>query len=151
MKNDKPTAKDTALRNLSRRHFRIGWVALFVYVTLGLVLETLHGFKAGLYLNVGNETRRLMWTLAHAHGLGLGLLQVAFAASLRGLWERLPPGAGKVAFCLNFATVCLPLGFVLGGIITHGGDPGIGVWLAPLGALALWVGLGVMLRDIFNY
>ena len=49
-------------------HLKLGWVWLLLFATLGLVLEGLHGLKAGFYLNVGMETRRLMWTLAHTHG-----------------------------------------------------------------------------------
>src|ERR1041384_1548243 len=54
--------------SLAQRHFRWGWWCLLLFVGLGVVLETMHAFKVSSYLNVGNETRRLMWTLAHAHG-----------------------------------------------------------------------------------
>lgn len=52
----------------ARRHLRFGWWSLLFFLTFGLGLETLHGLKVGWYLDVENETRRLMWTLAHAHG-----------------------------------------------------------------------------------
>ncbi len=39
--------------NYSTRHLRFGWWALAVYVCLGIVLETMHGFKIGWYLDVG--------------------------------------------------------------------------------------------------
>ncbi|HEY8174006.1 MAG TPA: hypothetical protein VIH21_13040, partial [Dehalococcoidia bacterium] len=58
----------------ARRHLRFGWWSLFVFATLGLTLEALHGFKVRAYLDVSNDTRRLMWTLAHAHGTLLGLV-----------------------------------------------------------------------------
>lgn len=32
------------------------------------------------------------------------------------------------------ASVLLPGGFFLGGIFIHGGDPGLGIFLVPLGA-----------------
>ena len=67
---------------LAQRHFRWGWWCLLVFVGLGVVLETLHAFKVPSYLNVGNETRRLMWTLAHAHGTLLALVHLAFGATL---------------------------------------------------------------------
>ncbi|HYQ14246.1 MAG TPA: hypothetical protein VEQ58_00755, partial [Polyangiaceae bacterium] len=57
-------------------NLRAGLWALCVCSALGLGLETLHAFKVGLYLDVGNETRRLLWRLAHAHGALLGLLNV---------------------------------------------------------------------------
>src|SRR5882672_2928007 len=69
--------------SLVRRHLKVGWWALLVFLTAGLVLEALHGFKIGAYLNVSNETRRLMWTLAHAHGALLGLVNLGFAATAR--------------------------------------------------------------------
>ena len=65
--------------NYSIRHLRFGWWALTVYVCLGIVLETMHGFKIGWYLDVGNETRRLMFTLGHFHGTMLALVNVALA------------------------------------------------------------------------
>ena len=52
----------------ARRHIRFGWWSLLVFASAGLVLESLHGFKVRAYLDTSNETRRLMWTLAHAHG-----------------------------------------------------------------------------------
>ena len=63
-----------------------------IFGALGLLLESLHGFKVRAYLDVTNETRRLMWTLAHAHGtvLGLGLLALAALgwAALVLTWGR---------------------------------------------------------------
>ena len=52
----------------ARLHLRFGWWSLLVFMTLGLMLEALHAFKMGVYLDVSSETRRLLWTLAHAHG-----------------------------------------------------------------------------------
>src|SRR5882757_6559314 len=68
---------------LIRRHLRFGWWTLLIFLTAGLALEALHGLKIGAYLNVSNETRRLMWTLAHAHGTLLGLVHLGFAATIR--------------------------------------------------------------------
>jgi len=125
---------------LVRRHLRIGWWTLAVFATTGLVLEGLHGFKVRWYLDLANETRRLMWTLGHAHGTALGLVHVAFAATvaLRGFATR----ATRIASaCLIGATVALPGGFFLGGAVTYDGDPGVGVVLVPLGAVLLVVAL----------
>jgi hypothetical protein len=66
----------------SHRHLRLGWWWLLVFAGLGLILETLHGFKVGAYLNV-SDTRRLMWRLAHAHGTLLGAVNILFALTLR--------------------------------------------------------------------
>lgn len=118
---------------LVARHLRIGWWSLAVFGLLGLVLETLHGFKVGAYLDASNETRRLMWTLAHAHGTLLGLVHLGFAATARiaGLnGGRLQPASSA----LVGASLLLPGGFLLGGIQFYAGDPGVGVALVPVGA-----------------
>ena len=54
-----------------------------ILILLGLALELLHGFKIQWYLAVANDTRRLLWTLAHAHGVLLGVVNVVYALSLR--------------------------------------------------------------------
>ena len=119
------------------RHLRFGWWSLLVFLTLGLVLETLHGFKVGFYLDVDNSTRRLMWTLAHAHGALLGLVHVVFGLSLRLAAESAPARLALVSRALVGATVLLPGGFFLGGVTFYGGDPGVGVALVPVGAVLL--------------
>ena len=102
---------------------------------MGLVLEALHGFKVGAYLDLSNETRRLMWTLAHAHGTLLALVQLGLAATLPALAQR--PPATLASPALDAASVLLPAGFFLGGFGVHGGDPGVGILLVPVGALLL--------------
>ena len=116
------------------RHLRLGWICLFAFATLGAVLEGLHGFKVDWYLAVGNETRRLMWRLAHAHGTFLSLVHIAFALSVPHVTRRSPRLA---SVCLIGATIALPLGFWLGGFDVQGGDPGVGILLAPLGVVLL--------------
>ena len=122
-----------------RRHLRFGWWALAVFAAGGLVLETLHGFKIGAYLDVTNETRRLMWTLAHAHGTLLAVVNLAFAfsASLTPAW---PPRARNAASCsLLAASALMPGGFLLGGVWVYAGDPGLGILLVPAGGVLLFV------------
>ena len=144
----RPTKADPATETsvYVRRHLQFGWWSLLVFLTMGLVLETLHGFKVGWYLNVSNETRRLMWTLAHAHGTLLGVIHVAFAATLALVpaWSARVRGTASV--CLLAASVLLPGGFFLGGIFIHGGDPGLGILLVPLGAVALFVAVWLAAR-----
>lgn len=124
------------LHATARRHLGAGWSAVLLFLTLGIVLETLHGFKVGFYLDVGNSTRRLMWTLAHAHGTLLGMLNVLFALTVRHeSWAGVSRRVASVA--LLSATVLLPGGFFLGGIRIYAGDPGLGILLVPVGALAL--------------
>lgn len=122
---------------LARRHLRFGWWSLFVFATVGLVLESLHGFKAGAYLNVGNETRRLMWTLGHAHGSMLALVHVAWAFTLRALPDVHLSNASLASRALMASSVLLPGGFFLGGAVFYGGDPGLGILLVPVGAVCL--------------
>ena len=123
---------------LERRHLRFGWWALLVFLTLGLVLETLHGFKAEAYLRVSNETRRLMWTLAHAHGTLLALVNIAFALSLR-FFPAWPEGRRNFAsVSLLAATLLMPAGFFFGGAFIYGGDPGLGILLVPVGGILLF-------------
>jgi hypothetical protein len=121
------------------RHLRAGWWSLLVFLTAGLILEALHGFKVGAFLNVSNETRRLMWTLAHAHGTLLGLVNLGFAATLRLLpsWPESPRRLASVS--LLAATGLMPAGFFLGGLFIYSGDPGIGIVLVPLGGVLLFV------------
>jgi len=99
------------------------------------VLEGMHGFKSDWYLAVGNETRRLMWRLAHAHGTFLALVHIAFAVSV-AYAMRVPRLASAA---LTAATIALPAGFFLGGFGVRGGDPGIGILLVPAGVLLLLV------------
>jgi putative Mn2+ efflux pump MntP len=134
-------------RALSLQHLRFGWSGLLVFALLGVALEALHAWKVGAYLGVDNETRRLMWTLAHAHGVGLSLLQIAYAASLR-LMAAMP--ALLTTRLFHAATVLVPLGFFLGGVNTYEADPGFGVLLVPLGALALLIALGSVVRVLFR-
>ena len=123
--------------DLERRHLRFGWRSLLFFLTLGLVLESLHGFKVGWYLDVANETRRLMWRLAHAHGTLLGLIHIVFALTVA---RRSDNGMHRLASpSLIGATLLLPGGFLLGGLMIYDGDPGPGVLLVPIGALSLFI------------
>lgn len=126
--------------NTSDRHLRLGWWSLFAFLTFGLVLESLHGFKLGWYLNVDVEMRRLMFTLAHAHGTLLAFVNIAAGLTLRTVkgFEL----SSRASLALIWGSLLLPLGFFLGGIIIHDGDPGLGVLLVPVGALLLVYAVG---------
>ena len=133
-------------RDYARRHLRFGWWSLAVFATLGLVLETFHGFKVRAYLDVSNETRRLMWTLAHAHGTLLSVVHVIFGLSVRVAPEVSARDRPLISRCLIGASVLLPGGFFLGGVAFYGGDPGIGVVLVPVGAIAMIIAAIVLAR-----
>jgi hypothetical protein len=131
-----------------RTHLRFGWIGLLVFATFGTGLEALHAWKSDAYLGPGNETRRLMWTLAHAHGIGLSLLQIGFAATLKLGFEAIGPRLQRASRLLRWATILLPGGFLLGGVVPYDGDPGAGVLLAPIGALLLLLGLLLVVLDL---
>ncbi len=133
---------------LSRRHLRVGWWQLLVFLSLGLCLEGLHGFKAIFYLGIENEARRLMWTLSHAHGTLLALIQIAFAGSLSLFARRQTKRLELASRCLLGAAILMPLGFFLGGLFTHGGDPGLGIFLVLPGGLLLFIGVLLTARDL---
>jgi len=129
---------------LVARHLRVGWWSLAVFLTLGSVLEALHGFKVGWYLDVSNATRRLLLTLAHVHGTLLALVHLAFAATLHLRTPAALPRAALASACLLGAGIALPAGFLLGGLWPWGGDPGLGIVLVPVGAALLLVGVVVV-------
>ncbi len=116
-------------------HLRFGWMMLLVFIFVGMALEVMHGFKIAWYLDVGQETRRLMWRLAHAHGTLLSVLNLGFAFTLSRMegWSK-APAASKALYA---ASVLLPGGFFAGGVVIYDGDPGLGIVLVPIGAFAL--------------
>lgn len=127
-------------------HLKVGWLSILVFLCLGIGLEALHGFKVPWYLDPAHETRRLMFTLAHAHGVLLGLVNLAYAFTA----PHLPPAGALRGRLLIAATVLLPGGFALGGLFTHGADPGVGIFLLPLGALALLTSVAMTVRGVFK-
>jgi len=135
------TIKKNANRNLC-----FGWWSLLVFLSLGGALETLHGFKIGWYADVGNETRRLMFTLAHAHGTLLALINIAAGLTARNV-DRFELRS-SVSFALIWAAILLPAGFFLGGIVIYDGDPGLGVWLVPVGAILLFYSVARIALDL---
>ena len=118
---------------------------MLIFAALGFILETLQGFKTPLYVDVSNDTRRLMWTLAHAHGVGLALVHVLFAVSLP-LLPAQPARDRLVSRCLTAASILLPGGFFAGGAIYYAGDPGPGILLVPVGAIFLITAVFVVAR-----
>jgi hypothetical protein len=144
MKRSIPRAQ--TIKKKADRNLRFGWWSLLVFLSLGGALETLHGFKIGWYVDVGNETRRLMFTLAHAHGTLLALINIAAGLTARKVdrFELRP----SVSFALIWAAILLPAGFFLGGIVIYDGDPGLGVWLVPIGAVLLFYSVARIALDL---
>lgn len=140
------TPRAQTIKKNAHRNLRFGWWSLLVFLSLGGALETLHGFKIGWYVDVGNETRRLMFTLAHAHGTLLALINIAAGLTARKVdrFELRP----SVSFALIWAAILLPAGFFLGGIVIYDGDPGLGVWLVPVGAILLFYSVTRIALDL---
>ncbi|MBX3747779.1 MAG: hypothetical protein KF833_20925 [Verrucomicrobiae bacterium] len=135
---------------LVRRHLRYGWTGLLTFLTLGIALEVLHGFKVSWYLSPDGTQRRLLLTLAHAHGTLFSLVQIALAFTLRAA----PVPSGRLAGCMSWSMtsgqILLPLGFLLGALWLIGGEPGPGIFLVPAGAAALLLGVGIVTLHLFR-
>jgi len=142
----RPSKRALPVTQLADRNLRFGWWSLLVFLSLGGVLEALHGFKIGWYVDVGNETRRLMFTLAHAHGTLLALVNIVVGLMVRIL-DRFALRS-SVSFALIWAAILLPGGFFLGGIVIYDGDPGLGVWLVPVGAALLFYSITRIAIDL---
>jgi len=123
----------------ARRHLCFGWWSLLVFLTMGAVLEGLHGFKVRWYLDVANEARRHLWTLAHAHGTLLAVVNIVFGLAVNAMSGAGGRDRGIASACLLGAGVLLPGGFLLGGLFIQGADPGLGIVLVPIGAALLFV------------
>ncbi|MCP4502451.1 MAG: hypothetical protein GY822_21065 [Deltaproteobacteria bacterium] len=140
MRNETPVAAYV------RTHIIMGCIMLGAFAFMGLVLEAFHGFKLPFFLDVHNETRRLLLRLSHSHGVLLGLCQLAFAF----VGDRLSLSRGLSSWALHGASLLLPLGFFIGGwfLAANGNDPGLGVLLVPPGGMLLVVAFfGLSLRS----
>lgn len=135
-------------------HLRVGWWSLLVFLSLGIVLESLHAFRVQWYLAVGEaEWRRLMLTLAHAHGVLIALVHIAFAVTLNFLPSWWDNSRRLASLSLISSGVLMPGGFLLGGLFVYDTDPGIGVWLVPVGSSLLFlavllIGIALMRRRV---
>lgn len=137
-------ASEITIRDeLVRRHLFFGGWILVVFLMAGLGFEFLVGIKL---LAPARETRRLMWTLAEAHGALLGLVNLGFALTVRHLdgWSGRPRRAASVNLVLS--TILMPVGFFLGGVFFYAGDPGLGILLVPVGGVLLFAAIFLTAR-----
>jgi hypothetical protein len=141
------STNDVAI-SLRRRHLRMGWWGLAVFLAFGIALEGFHGFKLHTYLDPAWSARRLVWTLAHAHGTLLSLVNIAFAVCMPWFEPSRARSTSLASACLLVGTLVLPLGFFLSGLSVSGGDPGASVVVVPLGALFLLVGVLLAARAL---
>jgi hypothetical protein len=120
---------------------RFGFAALSAWASAGLCLEAAHAFKLAAYLDHPLRRELLVW--GHAHGVGLALVVLAYAA----LGNAGEPGL-RFGRRLRLAAVLMPLGFVL-AIFGHGeSDPGPAIWLVPPAALLLLSALFGITRSL---
>ena len=111
---------------------RQGWISLAAWIAFGILIEGFIGFRTPALLD--DSVRRDMFRLAHAHGTLLNLVLIAAAICARLELVRI----GRIASLgLRSAVVLLPAGFLLGGIWHFKDDPGLGIFLVPVGALLL--------------
>ncbi len=111
---------------------RQAWLSLALWISFGLLIEGLIGYRIPALLD--DPMRRDLFRLAHAHGTLLNLLLIAAAICARLRMIYLRPWA---SWALRTAVVLLPVGFLLAGIWHYQDDPGLGIWLVPVGALLL--------------
>ena len=113
-----------------------GFVGIAVWMTFGLLLEGLIGYKIPAYLQ--DELRRELFRLAHAHGTLLSLLLLVAALAI----DRFNITVPRIAqLLLRVGVVVLPLGFLVAGVWHYESDPGIAIWLVPFAAVLIIFGL----------
>jgi hypothetical protein len=136
------------IRALCLYHLQFAWWSFLCFIVLGITLEVLHARKILWYLGQPSETRRLLWTLAHAHGALLSLVHVGFAFTYFVLQQEVTRRQRLASALLIAASILLPGGFFLGGTFIYDGDPGLGIWLVPLGAIFLFVAVFMTATDV---
>jgi hypothetical protein len=108
-----------------------GWIGVALWMTFGLLLEGLLGYKAPAYL-LDND-RRELFRLAHTHGTILSLLLVAAAICAARIYRQEMRAA--------LMAMRAGSGFLLAGVWHYESDPGLGIWLVPPGALLMIFGV----------
>ena len=116
-------------------HLRWGWWLLAVFGLMGLVLDSFHGFKQSFYVAEDVQLRRLLWMTSHGGGVVLGILNIAFAASL----HRFSTGLVclRSSMGLIAANVAIPSGLFMAGLFLHDDRPGTGLLLFFIGTVLL--------------
>jgi uncharacterized membrane protein YgdD (TMEM256/DUF423 family) len=121
------------------------WLSIALWMSFGLLLESLIGYRVPAYLR--DELRRELFRLAHTHGALLNLVLLGAALCIDRELVR-PSKFGLLS--LRLGAVVMPVGFLLGGIWHTEGEPGIGVWLAPLGGVLVILGAVDMAISVFK-
>lgn len=119
---------------------RFGFISLSVWTSLGLGLEAAHALKLTAYLDHPLRREVLVW--AHAHGIGLALVVLAYAAL------GVHPGSPRSGRRLRAGAVLMPLGFALSVFGVSEADPGPAIFLVPVGAVCAIAGLIGVTRSL---
>ena len=127
--------KDPSLANIARQ----AWFGLAFWMAFGLLVEGLIGFRSPAYLQ--NPVRREVFRLAHAHGTLLSILLLVANLYIQKALSS-PPNLGVLL--LRIGVFVMPVGFLLGGIWHYESDPGIGIFLAPVGGVLVVFGVIAM-------
>ncbi|MEP6847452.1 MAG: hypothetical protein ABI999_01260 [Acidobacteriota bacterium] len=115
---------------------RQGWIGVAFWISFGLLIEGLIGFRSPSYLS--DPVRRELFRLAHTHGTVLSILLLIALIYLAKNFITPPTAA---IWSLRIGTVLMPAGFLLGGIWHYESDPGVMIFLAPLGGLMVIFGV----------
>jgi hypothetical protein len=138
------TAREASTAGADSRHnatlvsglLRQAWIGLAFWMTFGLLLEGLIGYRIPDYLS--DPQRRELFRLAHAHG---GILSLILIAAALGIGHGLAEPARLFVWSLRVGVVVMPLAFLLAGIWHYSNDPGLAIWLVPPAALLVIFGV----------
>ncbi|MCA9982314.1 MAG: hypothetical protein KDD89_15825, partial [Anaerolineales bacterium] len=67
----------------------------------------------------------------------VNLVYIPFAESVPPAWRK------SASWSLVVGSFLMPLGFFLGGLVHFEGDPGYGIFLAPLAAVCILLTIGL--------
>ena len=115
---------------------RQAWFSLAFWMSFGLLLEGLIGYRIPDYLS--DPQRRELLRLAHAHG---GVLSLVLLASALGIGYGKTRPARMTVLALRIGVVLMPLAFLAAGIWHYANDPGLAIWLVPPAALLVIFGI----------
>ena len=143
MNNELSAIESTSLPG--KRNLRAGWWTLLVFVCLGVLLEIGLGFRGHFYMDVSQQTRRLMWRLSHAHGTLLAMLNILYGL-IAAHWHS-AAGQQFGSRALLAAGWLIPSGFFLAGLFAYQSTPGLATLLIPPGAILLAIGIFLATRN----
>lgn len=130
------TAQHGAHATLVHSMLRQAWLGLAFWMTFGLLLEGLIGYRIPDYLD--DPQRRELLRLAHAHG---GILSLVLAAAALGIGYGKTRPARATVLALRIGVLAMPLAFLAAGLWHYANDPGFAIWLAPPAALLVVFGI----------